>query len=83
MFDLEYDVAEPVDVDGDGSVDGLQFTGRREAPEDLDGDGVRDLPETIHLGEGGVAFVGDYSAFGFTSPIRGGRYRFGAPLAAG
>jgi len=76
-YDLEYDVAEPIDIDGDGTVDGLQFVGRRDAPDDINGDGLRDLPSTIHLGEGGVAFVGDYSAFGFTSPIRGGRYRIG------
>jgi hypothetical protein len=82
-YDLEYDVAEPVDIDGDGVIDGLQFTGRREAPDDINGDGLNDLPGTIHLGEGGVAFVGDYSAFGFTSPIRGGRYRLGVDATLG
>ncbi len=33
--------------------------------------------DPINLAEVGVAFVGDTSFFGFTSPIRGGRYRFG------
>jgi hypothetical protein len=33
--------------------------------------------DALHLAEAGVAFVGDYSFFGFTSPVRGGRYRFG------
>lgn len=39
--------------------------------------------ETIHLGEAGVAYVGDYSFFGFTSPVRGGRYRLGVTGTAG
>jgi len=29
----------------------------------------------VTLGQGSVAYVGDYSYFGFTSPIAGGRYR--------
>lgn len=29
----------------------------------------------VTLGQGSVAYVGDYSFFGFTSPIAGGRYR--------
>ena len=33
--------------------------------------------DALHLGEGGVAYVGDTSFFGFVSPIRGGRYRLG------
>ena len=33
--------------------------------------------DPINLAEAGIAFVGDTSYFGFTSPIRGGRYRFG------
>jgi Tol biopolymer transport system component len=32
--------------------------------------------EPIYYFEGGLAYVGDYSFFGFTSPINGGRYRF-------
>ncbi len=39
--------------------------------------------EPINLGEAGVAFVGDTSFFGFTSPIRGGRYRFGLDATVG
>jgi hypothetical protein len=31
----------------------------------------------------GAAFVGDYSIFGFTSPIAGGRYRFAVSPASG
>ena len=30
---------------------------------------------SLSLGEGGIAFVGDNSAFGFVSPVRGGRMR--------
>ncbi|WP_420456629.1 peptidase S9 [Rubrivirga sp.] len=39
--------------------------------------------DPLHLGQGGVAYVGDTSLFGFTSPIRGGRYRAGVDLVAG
>lgn len=39
--------------------------------------------ETIHLAEAGLAYVGDYSFFGFTSPVRGGRYRLGADGTTG
>jgi Tol biopolymer transport system component len=33
------------------------------------------LPDPLNLFQGAAALVGDYSFFGFTSPIRGGRYR--------
>jgi len=38
----------------------------------------RDLPsaESLSLYQGSLAFVGDNSYFGFTSPVRGQRYRF-------
>ncbi|MGH7570218.1 MAG: BamA/TamA family outer membrane protein [Gemmatimonadota bacterium] len=38
----------------------------------------RDLPspDGLNLGTGSVAWVEDYSFFGFTSPVRGGRSRF-------
>ncbi|HEX6862123.1 MAG TPA: peptidase S9, partial [Thermoanaerobaculia bacterium] len=38
----------------------------------------RDLPspESLSLVQGSLAFVGDNSYFGFTSPVRGQRYRF-------
>ncbi len=34
------------------------------------------LPGGLNLGNATMAYVGDYSFFGFTSPVRGGRYRF-------
>jgi Tol biopolymer transport system component len=34
------------------------------------------IVDRISYGEASVALVGDYSTFGFTSPIAGGRYRF-------
>jgi hypothetical protein len=34
------------------------------------------LPPSTSYTQGTLAFVGDYSTFGFTSPIAGGRYRF-------
>ena len=69
-FDLEYDafVADP--------ATGRPFyDGRRNADEFS--------RPSLNLATGGVAFVGDYSNFGFTSPIRGGRYRFAADVTAG
>ena len=33
-------------------------------------------PDAINLAQVGVAYVGDFSNFGFTSPMQGGRYRF-------
>ena len=33
-------------------------------------------PETIYLANAGLAYVGDFSNFGFVSPLQGGRYRF-------
>lgn len=64
-YDLEYDR-----ITCDASVGGCFFDGR----EEVDDAG---LPDALNLFETGVAFVGDYSFFGFTSPIRGGRYRLG------
>jgi hypothetical protein len=32
--------------------------------------------QAVNYGQASVAYVGDYSTFGFTSPIAGGRYRF-------
>ena len=39
--------------------------------------------ETLYLGEVQAAFVGDYTNFGFVSPVQGGRYRFGGGVSAG
>ena len=33
-------------------------------------------PPSLSFGQASVAFVGDYSYFGFASPVAGGRYRF-------
>jgi Tol biopolymer transport system component len=35
-------------------------------------------PDPFYFFSGGASFVGDYSNFGFTSPIQGGRYRLQA-----
>lgn len=40
-------------------------------------------PEPLNFGEASLAFIGDNSFFGFVSPIRGGRYRFGLDATAG
>ncbi|HLT47013.1 MAG TPA: hypothetical protein VK002_07280, partial [Rubricoccaceae bacterium] len=62
-YDLEYDRLLLED-------DALFFD-REEVP------GSDSLFTTLHLFEGGTAFVGDHSFFGFASPVRGSRYRFG------
>jgi hypothetical protein len=35
-----------------------------------------EAPDALYLAQGALAYVGDYSFFGFTSPVSGGRYRF-------
>ena len=35
-----------------------------------------DAPDPIYFFQGSLAYVGDFSNFGFTSPVQGGRYRF-------
>ena len=40
-------------------------------------------PPSIAFGQGSVALVGDYSYFGFASPVAGGRYRFEVSPAVG
>ena len=40
-------------------------------------------PDPLNLFQGSIAFVGDYSFFGFTSPVRGGRYRFEVEVTEG
>ena len=38
--------------------------------------GGRESPPGVDYYQGSAAYVGDYSVFGFTSPVAGGRYRF-------
>ena len=68
-FDLEYDSFQ-ITPNGFGI-----FEGRR-SYEGFD-------PDPLHLAEAGAAFVGDASFFGFVSPIRGYRYRFGVDGTVG
>lgn len=46
-------------------------------------EGELDAPSPLNLVSGSVAYVGDYSYFGFTSPIQGSRYRFEAEPTLG
>jgi Tol biopolymer transport system component len=55
-------------------------TGREVPEEAFDQLGIpEDLaePDPVYFAQGGAAYVGDFSSFGFTSPLQGGRYRFG------
>ncbi|MEM1054920.1 MAG: BamA/TamA family outer membrane protein [Bacteroidota bacterium] len=83
-YDLEVDrvVSLREDANGErlpcnqfGTGEPCVFTGR-EPVEGFD-------PDALNLFQFGGAFVGDYSYFGFTSPIRGTRYRFGVEGTAG
>jgi Tol biopolymer transport system component len=65
-YDYEYNDIEQVSG-------GFRQAGRR----GIDGEAIGFRDDALYLAEGGGAFVGDYSFFGFTSPVRGGRYRFG------
>jgi len=74
-YDLEYDSF----LIEDGFV---QYEGRRSAPDEIaQALGLRN--DQLHLGQAGVAFVGDYSYFGFASPINGSRYRLGVDGTVG
>ena len=82
-YDLEYLQLLSFRTDADGNRlpcdggfgDECSFTGREPVPG-FD-------PDALSLGEVGGAFVGDNSYFGFTSPIRGSRYRFGLDATVG
>jgi len=41
------------------------------------------VPNPLYLAQASAALVGDNSVFGFTSPIRGGRYNFGVEATTG
>ncbi len=71
-YDFEIDRAS---LDASGGI--------RIQRESLDANALGGDLSTLHLGEVGAAYVGDYSFFGFTSPVRGGRYRFGLDATAG
>ncbi|MDX1420543.1 MAG: hypothetical protein R3181_11300, partial [Rubricoccaceae bacterium] len=70
-YDLEYDRVSRTE-------DGFAFFDGREAVPGSDS-----LFTSLNFFEGGGAFVGDYSFFGFTSPVRGSRYRFGVDATLG
>ena len=69
-YDLEYDAL--TDRNGDGFADRIE----RQSVPGFERD-------AIHLGEASIAYVGDTSLSGFTSPIRGTRYRLGVEGTAG
>ena len=58
-------------IDGAGNAVGQRRTGRQR------------IGDPLNTAQGTVAFVGDYSVFGLTSPLAGGRYRFEASPLVG
>ncbi len=71
-YGLEYD---RFTVDSTSSIPSIIYEGRQSVPDFS--------ASALHLAQGGVAFVGDYSYFGFSSPVRGGRYRVGVSGTVG
>ncbi|MBT8338136.1 MAG: PD40 domain-containing protein, partial [Gemmatimonadetes bacterium] len=61
----------------------LDQFGRIFAVERLDRPDLEAQFSTLNLGSASLAYVGDNSFFGFTSPIRGGRFRFGVDATVG
>ncbi len=45
--------------------------------------GFQEEPSPVYFFAPGAAYVGDFSYFGFTSPVQGGRYRFGVSPRVG
>jgi Tol biopolymer transport system component len=60
---------------------------RQRIPDDFLPPDVRDQltnePDPVYLATGSAAYVGDFSRFGFTSPLQGGRYRFSVAPSLG
>ena len=76
-YGYEYDALVP-QYDDNGNLQGF-----RQEREGIDAEELGLPGDALHLAEVGGAYVGDYSFFGFTSPVRGGRYRFGVEGTAG
>jgi hypothetical protein len=52
------------------------YTRRGELDEEELEELIGEEPAPIYLANASAAYVGDFSRFGFTSPLQGGRYRF-------
>lgn len=64
-----------------GTRYGFGVTARDISGDEIDPDriqGLNALPDPLFLGQAGLAYVGDFSNMGLTSPLQGGRYRFQA-----
>ncbi len=62
-----------------GTRYGFGVRARDQAGNDVDPgeiDNLDPLPNPLYLGQVGLAYVGDFSSSGLTSPLQGGRYRF-------
>lgn len=61
----------------------LDQFGRIVAVQRLDRPDLEENFQALNLGSASLAYVGDNSFFGFTSPIRGGRFRIGVDATVG
>lgn len=61
-----------------GTRYGFGLTVRNRFGQEIDPSalGAGGLPDPLYLGRAGLAYVGDFSNSGLTSPLQGGRYRF-------
>jgi len=62
-----------------GTRYGFGVTVRNQFGQEIDPgavSGLGGLPDPLYLGQVGLAYVGDFSNSGLTSPLQGGRYRF-------
>lgn len=56
---------------------------RVDVPDDFRDQFVPDEPDAVYLATGSAAYVGDFTRYGFVSPLQGGRYRFSLSPSVG
>ncbi|MBT8400022.1 MAG: PD40 domain-containing protein [Rhodothermia bacterium] len=67
------------EIDRFTSPNGFVFDRERiDLPKCSEDASVLCTPDAVYFFQTGAAYVGDFSNFGFTSPVQGGRYRFQA-----
>lgn len=68
-----------LELSAGGTRYGFGVTVRNQFGQEIDPEavsGLGGLPDPLYFGQVGLAYVGDFSNSGLTSPLQGGRYRF-------
>ena len=68
-----------IELSAGGTRYGFGVTVRNQFGREIDPEavsGLGGLPDPLYFGQVGLAYVGDFSNSGLTSPLQGGRYRF-------